>query len=228
MTAIRIAAFAALTLACLIESSSAQDIRKPHLDADGRFYVYKPSASGTSMPFVPYGLMPTEAAQMMKVNVTNHDDPFLPGNVGTAKTDVTCIDVKISWQAPAWCGCAFISGPDKPAWWAEDDRGWYYDLSVLNKKKLVFYARAKGGQDTRIQVKVGILGDKKYGDSMPLPVETRWLKLPTKWTRYELDLSGFTAQQLGKICNGLTFVTNQDQNGGASETDFSLSEIYFE
>jgi hypothetical protein len=63
---------------------------------------------------------------------------------------------------------------------------------------------------------------------MPLPVETRWLKLPTKWTRYELDLSGFTAQQLGKICNGLTFVTNQDQNGGASETDFSLSEIYFE
>jgi hypothetical protein len=53
------------------------------------------------MPFVPYGLMPTEAAQMMKVNVTNHDDPFLPGNVGTAKTDVTCIDVKTSWQTPA-------------------------------------------------------------------------------------------------------------------------------
>jgi len=221
-------AMAALVSVGSLHQAAAQDIRRPRLDADGKFYIYKDLAPGAPMPFVPYAYMPAEAGEMMKIDVASKDDPYIPEGASAGKAAATCISVKINWKSPNWVGCAFVSGPDSPAWWGEDDRGWYYDLSGLKKKKLVFFARAKGGSEVRIQVKVGILGDKKFGDSMSMPAETRWLKLSPKWTRYECDISGYTAKQLSKVCNGLTFVTNQDQNGGATETEFALDEIYFE
>jgi hypothetical protein len=200
------------------------EIKKPTLDAQGRFYLYR--NADAVLPYIPCDWMPGEASKLMKVDINCTNAPPLdPGSKATEKD--TCILVSVKWGFPNWCGVAFVSGPDSPPWWGEDDRGWAYDLSGLKQRKLIFYARSEQGAS--IQVKVGILGDKPHGDSLRFPVETRWLKLSKNWTRFELDLSKYKPEQLNRICNGFTFVVDRArQEGSADSLDFQLTNIYWE
>jgi hypothetical protein len=204
------------------------DIRKPTLDKDGRFWLYKNVQPGDALPFVPYAWMPAQAGEMMTMDVTSKANPHVEGEKSASET---CIAVTVKWSTPYWCGAAFLSGPDTPppGWWGEDDRGWHFDLRGLKSRKLVFYAKGATGQE-RMQVKFGILGDKRYGDSLPFPKESRWLKLSKNWTKYELDLSALPPAQLQRICNAFTFVLNREQQEGSSreQTTFCLDDIYLE
>jgi hypothetical protein len=208
------------------------------MDKESRFWVYRNGKENPLLRFIPYGWMPAEAAttKMMTLDLECRQDPHqekqepsLEGQPAPPKEPPMCIAVRVNWKVPWWVGVAFISGPDDPQWWGEDDRGWYYDLSRLQKKKLVFYARGETGKE-RIQVKAGILGDKLYGDSLKYPAQTKWLKLPTEWTKFELDLSKYKPDDLKHICNGFTFVLSADQqeDTNAVATQFYLDTIYFE
>lgn len=208
------------------------DVRRPPLDKEGRFWVYRNGKRNPPLMFIPYGYMPSQASEMLSMDLECKENPYQEKanqQPSESSEEEMCISVKVKWTYPYWCGVAFISGPDAPQWWGEDNRGWYYDLRMIKKKKLVFYARGATGNE-RIQVKVGILGDKPYGDSLPFPVQTRWLKLSTQWTRFELDLSKQKPENLQRICNGFTFVLSQDQqeNPNTPMTQFYLDHIYFE
>lgn len=208
----------AITMIVSIVQAEELDIRKPPLDKEGRFWVYRELAEDDDfdlLPFIPYGWMPKEAADMMTLSL-NHE---------SNAREKRCIAATVKkWVPPWWCGVAFISGPDNPPFWGEEDIGWYYDLSGLKKKKLVFYVRSDS--NTRIQVKVGILGDKQFGDSLKLPAQTKWLKLKKEWTRYELALSKY---DLSRVCNGFTFVlARNQQEEPRAPVDFFIDDIYFE
>jgi hypothetical protein len=214
----------ALTGVVLNAFGAEMEIKKPTLDAQGRFYLYR--NADALLPYIPCDWMPGEASKLMKVDIACTNAPPLDSGSKPASGE-TCISVSIKWGFPNWCGVAFVSGPDSPPWWGEDERGWAYDLSTLKHRRLVFYGRSEQGAS--IQVKVGVLGDKPHGDSLKFPAETRWEKLTKTWTRFELDLSKYKPEQLSRICNGFTFVTNRDrQEGSPDSTEFQLSNIYFE
>ena len=211
-------------VACL--SFSFAEDKKASYDEAGRFSIYNKSASPGAMPFIPYGVMPAEAGPMVTMDAEckvkpNPEDGEKPG-------DGICFKMSIAWAKPFWCGVAFLSGPDSPPWWGEDDRGDHYDFSTLKNKKLVFHCRGeKGGE--RIQVKFAVLGDKKHGDSAKFPAETKWLKLTTEWQRFELDLNKYKPSDLARIANAMTIVCNKvQQEGSPSETVFYLDTIYLE
>jgi len=225
------------------KKADALDIRTPKLDADGRFHLY---TDGTAvLPYVPYGWMPEEGAAMLNVAVDCKTEPYRVDAAGAqspAGGTEACIEVKVGpWQYPNWCGIAFLSGPagayekkdgktvvKDPPWWGEDKRGWYYDLSGLKKKRLVFYARGATGKE-RIQVKFGVLGDKPHGDSVRYAPETPWLLLPTTWKRYELSLADLKPDELRRVCNGFTVVIARDQQeADTKQTQFFLDNIYIE
>lgn len=200
--------------------AGAFDVRKPQL-VDNKFWLYGHGSAG-KLAFVPYAWMPENAGQFAQLDPESRDQPN--PEPGEEAGSGTCMAVSVKWQSPYWFAVAFVSGPSAPPWWGEDNRGWYYDLSGL--KKLVFYARGENGGE-RIQVKVGILGDKKYGDSLPFPVESRWLPLTKEWKRYEVDFA--TAKPRNRIANGFTFVLSRDQQeGNARTTRFFLDTIYME
>jgi hypothetical protein len=216
--------------------AAERDVRPPRVGDDGRFWVYKDGKNNPRLPFIPYAWMPAESGKMMTLDLECQQNPHQEkqetaqeGQANPSPEPPMCIAVKVNWKTPWWVGVAFVSGPDDPQWWGEDDRGWYYDLSGLKKKKLVFYARGETGKE-RIQIKAGILGNKPYGDSLKFPAQTKWLKLPTEWTKFELDLSKFKPEDLKYICNGFTFVLSVDQqeDSNVSTTQFYLDTIYFE
>jgi hypothetical protein len=102
--------------------------------------------------------------------------------------------------------------------------GWYYNLTGLKKKRFVVHMRGgRGGE--RVQWKVGFLGAEKYGDSLPLPAQTKWLSLGKEWTRYELDLSKV---DLSRVCS-LCFVLSQAQQSEPNApVSFFIDDCYFE
>ena len=199
-------------------------LRKPTLDRDGRFWLYGPGLQG-EMPFSPYAWMPANAGDFLTMDFSAKPRAE-PGRSGAAGT---CIAVQINWQQPYWCAVAFLSGPDSPSpWWGEDTRGWHFDLSGLPKKKLVVHARGETGGE-KIQIKFGILGDKKYGDSLPFPAVSDWLTLSKDSKPYELDLARHKPADLVRICNGFTFaVERRLQAGNPAVTRFYIDSIYFE
>src|SRR5205085_2905093 len=87
-----------------------------------------------------------------------------------------CIRMKVTWGEATWASVAFISGPDKPPWWAETKGGRYFNLAGLPKKKLVFFARGELGGES-IKAQIGALGNKPFGDSLPKPISSDDLKL---------------------------------------------------
>ncbi|MFQ6116328.1 MAG: hypothetical protein ACE5NG_19900, partial [bacterium] len=139
-----------------------------------------------------------------------------------------CIAVTINWANPYWVGVGFVSGPDKTMkggpWWGKTPDGWYYDLSGLKKKKFVFHLRGENGGE-RVQFKVGFLGQEKYGDSLPFPVQSKWLTLKKEWTRYELDLKKQNLSRVASLC----FVLSQaQQTDPEAPVVFYIDDVYFE
>jgi hypothetical protein len=217
-------ALATTTAIAWLNTTSAED-RKPNYDSAGRFYLYSKDAPAGAMPFVPYGFMPAEAAQMVKIDPECKVKPN--PEEGEKASDGTCIKLSIKWADPFWCGVAFLSGPDAPPWWGEDNRGDHYDFSGLKKKRLLFYARGETGKE-RIQVKFGILGDKKYGDSTQFPAESSWLRLTTDWQRFELPLDKYRASDLSRVSNAFTVVCKKVMQEGTGDTTFYLDTIFLE
>jgi hypothetical protein len=227
------AAFVMFTLtAGLVLAASDLRIRTPTYDAYGRFWVYRNGPDHPHMPFLPYGWMSdattTDLAQVIQVNLECQDRPnALLKNSTPAEKDY-CIRAKISWGDATWASIAFISGPDKPAWWGETNTGSYFDLSSLPKKKLVFFARGERGGEI-IQAQIGLLGGKPYGDSLAKPVVSEDLKLTQDWTRYEMDLSGVSSAELARICNGFGVIAQlAKQPGTPTETVFYIDDVFYE
>ena len=204
--------------------------RQPVLDAEGRFWVYRNGLAHPPMPFAPYGWMSdtTNLAQLIKIDLACADNPNQVIKAPGTSEKENCINVKITWGDATWASVAFISGPDKPPWWGDSNRGRYYNLAGLSKKKLVFYARGGSGGET-IKIQLGMLGDKPFGDSMHKPLVGDDIVLTQDWTRHEIDLKDISSAELGHICNGFGFVVERNSQAGASaETVFYLDDIYFE
>jgi hypothetical protein len=202
----------------------------PTVDAQGRFWVYRNGPLQPRMPFVPYGWMSdatNNLSQILHVDIENRERPnsvFRP-----PQSEKECsIQIKIVWGNASWAGLAFISGPDKPAWWGDSNRGRYFNLSGLPKKKLVLYARGERGGES-IKVQIGVLAGRPFGDSLSKPLMTEELKLTQEWTKQEIDLKGLQPSELTRICNGFGVVADQaSQPGPGTETTFYIDDVYFE
>jgi len=201
------------------------DVRKPPLDKGGQFWVYKdgtalePSVPPYGIPYVPYGWMPAESAEMLNLDMEHTENPH---------SGKMCIAVEVKWDAPWWCGVGFISGPDstmpKGPWWGKTPDGWYYNLTGLKKKRFVFHLRGERGGE-KVQWKVGFLAGEKYGDSLSLPAVTKWLELKKEWERFELDIS---KEDLSRVCS-LCFVLSQvQQPDKEAPVVFYADDLYFE
>jgi hypothetical protein len=204
----------------------------PTVDASGRFWVYRNGPSQPRMPFIPYGFMSdvtNNLPQMLRVDVESRDQPNAAFKPPPGRPErECCIQIKVAWDSASWAGVAFISGPDKPAWWGESNRGRYYNLGNLPQKKLVFYARGERGGES-IKVQIGVLGGKPFGDSLSKPIVSEELKLTSEWTRQEVDFKDVPNTELAKICNGFGIVADQaSQPGPGTETKFYIDDIYFE
>lgn len=228
--------FVALLLSLMFSLAWAEslDIRNPEkwFDENSRFWVYKdgiiPEENDLDpvppygIPYLPYAWMsdsPDKLSEMIKMNLKHKQNPH-KGNM--------CIAVSIKWLEANWCGVGFVSGPDKDKegapWWGKTNHGWYYDLSKLKKKKFVFHLRGENGGE-RVQWKIGFLGNEKYGDSLPFPAETKWLKLNKEWTRYELDLS---KKKLERVCSLCFVVERLWQTDREAPVNFYIDTAYFE
>lgn len=203
----------------------------PKLDSQGRFWVYRNGPSQPRMPFTPYGWMSditNNLTQMIKVDLEHHENPNNAFKPTRQSEKDACILLKVNWDNASWAGIAFISGPDKPAWWGETSRGRYYNLSSLPKKKLVLYARGQSGGEI-IKVQLGVLAGKPYGDSLSKPFVSEELKLAQEWARHEIDLQPIPAAELMRVSNGFGIVVDQgSQPGPGTETQVYVDDIYFE
>lgn len=173
-----------------------------------RWYIYK-DADFLENHGEWTNVMPEQGSKMIRLNRVDTTDPA---------SGSTSIRVDVRFAEPWWSGLAVASVAD---YWGEKPSTAAYNLQ--GARKLIFSARgARGGEG--IQVRLGITGDKPYGDSLKLPASTRWLKLSKEWQRFELDLSGL---DLKRVITPFVFVANRDYNpdGGLS---FHLDEIYIE
>jgi len=196
-------------------SWAAQIVKKTMVE-DGRFWVYREKED--PLPFIPHGWMPEQAAQIINLFDLGHPDNPHSGQ--------TCVAINIEWKFPWWVGIAWIT---EDQWWGEDDKGPVFDLT--GAKRLVFFLRGKNGKE-RIQVKIGILPDKPFGDvikkggkAIGNPIESDWLTLTKEWKEYTLELEDF---ELLRIANGFTFVTSQRQQADeAAPVSFFIDDIYY-
>lgn len=211
-----------------LPAATESSVRQPTLDTQGRFWIYR-NGTTPKMPFSPYGWMSdaTNLSQIIQIDVECHDHPNTVTKATPPERDF-CIRLKITWGEATWASVAFISGPDKPAWWGETNTGRHYNLAALPKKKLVFYARGdKGGEVIKAQI--GALGSKPYGDSLSKPIVSEELKLTQEWTRFEMDLKTATNTDLSSICNGFGVIAERDsQSGTPTETQFYVDDVYLE
>ena len=192
---------AALSLMILAGgSASAQQV-------PGRWYVYNDSDSEEN-----HGewtnVMPAEGAQMIKLNLVDRTNPA---------SGTTSVRVEIKFASPWWSGLAVASVAD---YWGDKPGAAAYNLQGATK--LVFKARGERG-DESIQVRVGITGDKRYGDSLRLPASTPWITLTKEWRTYELDVAGL---DLKRIITPFVFVANRDHNPDGGLV-FHLDEVHF-
>jgi len=223
-------ALALLTFAAnSLPAAPDAQVRQPTLDSEGRFWVYRNGATHPKMPFSPYGWMSdaTNLSQIIQLDLESRDHPNTVTKTSPPERD-RCIRVKVTWGDATWVSIAFISGPDKPAWWGDSNTGRYYNLGALPQKKLVFYARGdKGGEVIKAQI--GALGDKPFGDSLANAIVSDDLKLTQDWTRFEVDLKDAPPSELGKICNGFGVVAElASQSGSPGETQFYIDDVYFQ
>ena len=188
--------------------------RKPILTKQKRFWVYDDFSLNS---WIPANWMPKNASKIITI--------FNPSCKDHPKGRSRCIHVRIDkWRSPYWCGVAWaIPNPKnagKPYWGKEPARGW----DLRGAKRVVFWARAP--KKCRVQFKVCILGDKKYGDSAPFPAQTEFITLTPKWKQYSIDLKGVN---LSRVVTGFCFVTNRDSQPKPNQpVEFYLDSIYWQ
>ncbi len=207
-------------------------VRTPLFDGHGRFWIYRNGPAHPRMPFSPYGWMSdstsTNLNQLLHVDLECRDRPCTMLEESTPEERNCCMRVRVTWTDATWASVAFISGPDDPPWWGDNNSGSYYDLSNLPKKKLVFYARGEHGGEV-IQAQIGLLGNKPFGDSLHKPVASEDVKLTQDWARYEVDLNNVQPSELTRVCNGFGATAQlAKQPGTPTETVFYIDDVYYE
>ncbi len=227
-------ALLSVVLASTVLAEEKFDVRMPPLDEKGIFWVYqdgkivknnegktiKMPPHGT--PYVPFAWMPEQSAEMLEMDVEYKKNPY-QGEM--------CILAKVNkWIMPNWLGVGFISGPDGNMeggpWWCKTNAGWYYDLSGLKNKKFVVHMKSdKPG--VKVQWKVGFLSAEKYGDSLKLPRQSRWLELSKEWKKFEINLSDLSKEELSRVCS-ICFVLSKDQQSVNPPFVFYIDSVYFE
>jgi hypothetical protein len=202
-------------------------IFQPHLDASGRFWIYRNGTNDPVMLFAPHGWMsdgPITNAIDLNLDCREKPHVVLPG--AAVGVHQRCMRFIARWDSATWAGIAFICGPDR--WWGDTSQGWYFDLRALPHKKLVFFARGERGGE-RIRAQMGILAKKPFGDSLTQPGTTDLLELSTNWTRYEIDLSAKSANELSRVCNGFGVVVERFiQPTSHPETQLYVDDVFFE
>jgi len=170
----------------------------------------------------------TNLTHLIQIELDCRDRPNAVSKPPNASEKERCIRMKVTWDEATWASVAFISGPDKPPWWGETNRGRYFNLSGLAKKKLVFHARGERGGEC-IKIQIGTLGDRPFGDSLQKPIVGEELKLTQDWVRHEVDLKDAPGSELSRICNGFGVIAERAcQPGSPTETQFYLDDIYYE
>ena len=200
----------------------------PPLDSAGRFWVYRNGAR-TNLPFSPYGWMTDGVAtNVIRLDTESRKSPHNGLIHPRAPEEELCLQLTVNWTNATWAAVAFISGPDQLAWWGEDGRGKHFDLRVLSKKKLVFHLRGERGGE-RVKIQVGILGNRKFGDSLIKPITSGLLTLTNSWQQFEIDLSTAPKEELARVCNGFgILVERSEQTGEPNQTDIFLDDAYYE
>jgi hypothetical protein len=206
MRPLLLCALCACVAVCAPESSGRAKDNKKKDEKVVRWYVY--SDAGAENNHGEWtNKMPAEAGKMIKMSLVEKNKSY---------SGDTCVRVDIQWLEPFWAGCAVSCLPD---YWGEKPAK-AYDLRKA--KKLVFHARGLKGGET-IQIKAAITGDKKYGDSAQDAPASKWLKLTTKWQRFELDVSDC---DLSRVVTPFCFVANKENN--PQPITFFLDEIFYE
>lgn len=184
----------------------------PITDQSGRFHIYSDFSTGAlpPVPFVPYGwywrnslgntLSPTAIQQMMEYDISDTNQPYGGGG--------TCVTWTLRWKGQttastnsepwdlSWAGVGWVSGPDIPAWWAQDgdNRGRYYNLESPRQYKSLRFAARSPQDGTRLRVKIGILSRDAaqkplvLGDSLAGPIEYV-VVLKSTWETFEVPLT---------------------------------------
>jgi len=195
-----------------------EDMEMPEVPKEGsafimpkekKWYVYKDATSEENHGEWTNWMGEKNLGDMMELSLVDNSNPF---------SGDTSIKVSVNFNYSDWGGIAIASISN---YWGDKPSNFAYNLS--GAKKLIFYARGERGGEM-IQIKVGIVNDKPYGDSTGFPVETQWISLSREWKRYELSLEG---RNLKRIITPFAFVTNKEHNRDRV-IKFYLDEIYFE
>ncbi len=190
------------------QGQDAKGAKEPDANVP-RWFVYRDATSEDNHGHWT-NIMPAEGADMMKLQLNDKTHPAF---------GKTSLRITTEFLPPNWCGIAVACKPD---YWGIKKNEPAYDLSKATK--LVFYARGDKGGET-IQVKVGIAGDKPFGDSAKVASATRWIALKKTWERYELPINQ-TRTNLQRTIIPFTLVTSQIQNED-SEITIWLDQIYY-
>jgi hypothetical protein len=129
------------------------------------------------------------------------------------------LKIRFIYPPEQWCGVAVASKED---YWGETP-GPSFDMQGY--KRLVFWARGEKGGEV-IQVKVGIAGDKPFGDSTKIALSTPRIRLDRKWTEYSLDLDA-ADEDLKRIITPFVVVSSQSYNPGDDSTSFYIDNVYY-
>jgi hypothetical protein len=129
-------------------------------------------------------------------------------------------------RSPGWCGVAWSKAPngDRKEYFGETNSIPVFDLR--GARKLVVHLRGQKGGES-VQIKVGILGDKPYGDSLPSPIESNWFRITTEWQQFEIEIA--QDADLSRVFTPLCWVANDvHQPPGMGTRTFYIDDCYFE
>ncbi len=183
---------------------------------NGKVYVYTGPAEGK-----PEGIC--VPSLYMEAQCIDKDKP----EVRQQSPSGCCLKYTVHLDKdPGWCGVVWSKAPsgDNPTNWAGTPTIPAYNLK--GAKKLIVHLKGQRGGES-LQIKLGVLGDKPYGDSLPSPVESKWFKLTTEWRQFEIEIPDDT--DLSRVFTPMSWVANNvHQPVGMNTIIFYIDDCYFE
>jgi len=175
-------------------SAEANVEPEPLSDSQGRV-LYDNKHHGVS----PVDWMPAEAGEMVLLDPAFKPEP-------TDKN--TCIKMTLKeWCSPHWCAIAWVVDPEnkgQPYWGDAPRQAW--DLRPFDE----LHFRARADRRVKVQFKIGVLGDKPYGDSAFPPIQTNFIEVDTQWKNHVLKLKD-KPRDLSRIVTPFCVVWARDQ-----------------
>jgi hypothetical protein len=192
-----------------------QAIITPQLE-NGKVYIYTGPADGK-----PEGI--TVPSLYMEGQCIDKDKP----ETRQVSTSGCCLKFTTHLdRSPGWCGVAWSKAPSGTNEGAFADTPSNPVFKLQGAKKLVIHLRGQRGGES-VQIKVGVLGDKPYGDSLRYPIESPWFKLTSEWKSFEIVIPD--SADLSRVYTPLCWVANDvHQPAGMSTITFYIDDCYFE